>query len=880
MQHPPADPLVGRTVAHYEIAARLGGGGMGLVYAARDTRLGRRVALKFLPPQWSHDESAKERFMREAQAASATDHPNICTIHDIGTTDDGQLFIVMAHYDGQTLKKRLESGPLGVDEAIDIAAQIGEGLAKAHAQGVIHRDVKPGNLMLTEDGVKILDFGLAKFADARLKLTLEGSTIGTIAYMAPEQVRGDEADARSDVWALGAVVYEMLAGEVPFRGGYPEAIAHAIRHEPPAPLRARRPEVPEALEQIVFRALHKDPAVRFQAARDVARALRRLQGRTLPLDLRTEPLSGVDALQAAAGRRPMWTRRRAAAAAAIAALAIAGVWLAAPALGPLVSGRGSEPPIPDNKNVAVLPFEVSGGTPQDQAWANGASAMLSTMLTQLTVPELQVARWEEAQTREQSTTSARSDLGATLVLTGTVERGDTTVRVVIRLLDTTTSQELRAATFALPSQDATALLDRLLTTALQMLEVEVSEPERGALVPRDAPVAQASSLYLEGRGYLQYDAGYRQYHERPENIEGAIAAFTGALKLDPRYARAYASLGEAFWRKYESTKESQWAESALANCTQALVLDPRLAAAHLCLGRVHDGRGRYEEALVEFERALQIDPTNDDAYDGLGHAQEQLGRLEAAESTYRRAIAIRSRNWQNYNGLGRFYFNQGRYSDAAQMFAQVVALAPGAFVGYSNLGGAYIHLGRYDEAITALERAQAIRPTAVSASNLGTAYFNRGRFADAARAFEQAVELLGNNYELWGNLADAYYWAPGERARAAAAYRRAIALGLPQLQVNSRDTALIVNLALYRAMLDERTEALDLVRSALQIAPQDAFVQFWAAVALNQIGDTERALGLLEKARAAGFSVTVIRDTPNLGNLWRFPRFQNLLRGQ
>jgi tetratricopeptide (TPR) repeat protein len=317
------DPLVGTTVAHYDVDARLGGGGMGVVYAARDTKLGRRVALKFLPPQWSHDESAKQRFMREAQAASATDHPNICTIHDIGTAGDGQLFIVMAHYDGQTLKARLESGRLSVDEAVEIAAQVAEGLAKAHSHGVVHRDIKPGNLMLTEDAVKILDFGLAKFADARLKLTLEGSTIGTIAYMSPEQTRGDEADARSDVWAVGVVLYEMLTGEVPFRGGYPEAIAHAIKNDVPPPIRPKVPAVSEALEQLVFRALHKEPAVR-QSARELARALRAVQGRTLPLDLRTEPVPQVDTLgtppPVRAGR---WRSRKAAAViAAVAAILI------------------------------------------------------------------------------------------------------------------------------------------------------------------------------------------------------------------------------------------------------------------------------------------------------------------------------------------------------------------------------------------------------------------------------------------------------------------------------------------------------------------------------------------------------------------------------
>jgi serine/threonine protein kinase len=255
--NPIPDPLVGRTVAQYEVLARLGGGGMGVVYKARDTRLGRTVALKFLPPQWSHDEDAKQRFVREAQAASATEHRNICTIHDIVTSDDGQLFIVMAYYEGVTLKQRLEGGPLPVDEALDIATQIADGLARAHAQGVVHRDVKPGNIILAEDGVRILDFGLATFVDA-LQLTVAGSTLGTAPYMSPEQVKGETADASTDVWAAGVILYQMLTGHVPFRGSHHEAIAYAIRHETPASIRQARPDVAEEIEQIVFRALHKE----------------------------------------------------------------------------------------------------------------------------------------------------------------------------------------------------------------------------------------------------------------------------------------------------------------------------------------------------------------------------------------------------------------------------------------------------------------------------------------------------------------------------------------------------------------------------------------------------------------------------------------------
>jgi tetratricopeptide (TPR) repeat protein len=469
--------------------------------------------------------------------------------------------------------------------------------------------------------------------------------------------------------------------------------------------------------------------------------------------------------------------------------------------------------------------------------------------------------------------AVRIDLGATLILAGTVERAGPTMRIAYRLLDTATSRELRTASFDVPSSDPSSLQGRLLEAALEMLAVNVAASERESLLTRDTGVAGANALYLEGRGYLQY-------YEKPENVEGAIDAFTRALELDPKYARARAGLGEAYWRKYSDTKQLQWSENAQTNCGNALVLNPELAEAHVCLGRLHDGRGRYESAVVEFERALQIEPTNDDAYAGLGHAQEMLGRMDRAEETYQRAVDLRPRYWVNHNRLGHFYYNAGRYDDAAQLFLQVVALTPDGFRGYSNLGGAYIQLARYNDAIAALERSRSIRATPSNTSNLGTAYFNSGRFAEAARAFEQAVKLVDTNSELWGNLGDAYHWAPGERPRASDAYRRAISLGRAQRTVNPRDATLLVKLGHYHAMLGERQDALDLVERALKIAPSDGFVLFKSAVTFNNLGVTDRSLDLLEKARKSGYSVTVIRDTPDFNDLWRYQRFQNLVRGR
>ena len=269
--------MIGKTISHYKILEKLGGGGMGVVYKAEDTKLKRTVALKFLPQDLSRDEESKERFIHEAQAASALDHNNICTIYEIDETDDGQMFIAMACYDGETLKKKIEGGLLKLEEAIDISLQISEGLSKAHEKDIVHRDLKPANVMLTKDGVvKILDFGLAKLR-GQTKLTKLGTTLGTAPYMSPEQARGEEVDNRTDVFSLGVLLYEMLTGQLPFKGDYHEAIIYSIMNEEPEPITGLRTGIPMELEKIVTKCLEKDPSERYQHADELLVDVRRIK---------------------------------------------------------------------------------------------------------------------------------------------------------------------------------------------------------------------------------------------------------------------------------------------------------------------------------------------------------------------------------------------------------------------------------------------------------------------------------------------------------------------------------------------------------------------------------------------------------------------------
>lgn len=868
------DSLIGVELSHYRIIEEIGSGGMGVVFRAHDEHLDREVAIKVLHPGTIADEGARNHLHKEALALSKLNHPNIATIFDFDT-QGGIDFLVMEYIPGVTLNEKLAGGPLPENEVLRLGMQLSDGLAAAHEHGVVHRDLKPGNLRLASDGrLKILDFGLAKLRQplaesAAAETTLQTQAIsGTFAYMAPEQLMGEELDARTDIHGAGLVLYEMATGQRPFAEVQSGQLIGAILRRPPAKPRTLNPKLSPELERIIGKCLEKDPEDRYQSAKELAADLSRL-GR----DKRPVPTAG----RAPIGRQLSSVRVNKKAlfwAAGIAAVFLATAAVLAPLRQQLRTGLGLSP-MPRAKQVAVLPFSVVGSDPETAAFSAGLTETLTAKLTQLTGdPSLQVVPATEIRAKHISTVDdARKEFGANLALEGSLHKSGEQIRVNYILVDAQTRRQIRASSLTVAATDPFGAQDAVVDGAIRMLEIKVQGRERQALESHGTQVARAYDYYLQGRGYLQN-------YDRVENLDSAVQVFERALALDPRYALAYAGLGDAYWKKYESSREPAWIERSREACQQANRLDSRLSSAHACLGSLYAGTGNYQEAAREFERAVENEPTNDAAFHGLADAYQHLGKPQDAEATYRRAIELRPHYWSNYSWLGAFFYRQARYREAAEMFNQVVALAPDSFLGYSNLGAAYVEQGRYTEAIAVLERSIAIRPIAYGYTNLGNAYFFLRRYEEADRAYEQAVKLSEKESFLWWNLGDGYYWTPGKRNQSVTAYRQAIAIAREELRVNPKDSYAYGVLAICHAMLGEKKPALDALRRELQLSPNNPFSLFQAALVYNQFDQPDEAIDWLRKALAAGYSPSRIRDLPNFDHLRTNPQFPELLRTQ
>jgi serine/threonine-protein kinase len=831
---------------------------MGIVYRAQDTRLDRTVALKFLPMEWCQESLLRERFTREARAASTLDHPHICTVFDIGETPEGQLFIAMAYCPGETLKERILRGPMPVDEAVNIAIQIGEALGAAHEVGTVHRDIKPANILITgRDQVKVVDFGLAKLA-GEATVTRQGTVIGTPAYMSPEQATGDEADGRSDLWALGAVLYEMVTGRRAFAAEHEQAILLAITTSDPTPIESLRPEVPAEVQRIIRRCLKRRPQERYQTAVELVADLKRFRGDQTPAETVTQTLPSAPK----ARRRRSLTHRVLPVAVALAAVAFVAI------LYPTLNR-------PQTRHLLVLPFNCPGADSETDFLCAGLLDTVTAKLTEMRRFGSSLSVVPVSEVRGQRVISAdmaNRIFGVDLVVTGSVLRDEASIRIPIELVDATRLRQIRSRTITADNTTEFLLQDRVVATLEEMLDLELGTAERQALAVGGTSNAEAAGLFLQARGH----AGKTPTEV---HLSQAMSLYRKALEIDPEYADAMVQLADACDQRYQLKGDSIWLEHGATYAQRAVVLAPDLPAAQFAAGRFNLQDSMYENAIEHLQRAIALDPLRLDAYMYLAQAYEAVGEPDLASATVERAIRTGPEDWQTYYDLGKFFYDRHEWERAAGYFREVVRLLPESSVGYTGLGSALFYLGDRDQARETLERGVAIGSGYEGFNNLATLEFYDRRYAEAAKLYERALELDDGDYRVWNNLAESLVASKTDLARARQAYARSAELAEQTLASDPDNVAVMIELASMRIELGKDEDARTLVVRALDHEITDPNSMIDLADIFEKTGDRKAALVWIERALEAGYPLQIIEDYEGFRSLVKDPEFRRLASG-
>jgi TolB-like protein/Flp pilus assembly protein TadD len=744
--------MIGETVTHYRILDRLGEGGMGVVYRAEDTRLGRQVAVKFLSARLAEDPESRERFQREARAASALSHPNICAVYDVG--QHGELpFLVMELLDGANLRQRIGGRALSVDTLLDYAVQAADALDAAHAQGIVHRDIKSANIFVTTRGqVKVLDFGLAKLTDAHGRtadpysdttlapqspaVTALGRTLGTLSYMSPEQARGEELDGRTDIFSFGIVLYEMATGREPFTGKTSAVIFDSILNQRAATASSINPQLPAELDHIIDKALEKDRTLRYQSAAELRADLKRLKretdpGRaptlsrsaTAPVPVVPAPRPATPAVAPTRSRRPVL----AALAIGVALAAIAGAYA-------LFGGRGTT-----IDSVAVLPFVASGGSDDAEYLTDGITETLINGLTQISGLRVSarsvVFRYKG---KDFDAQQAGRDLNVSAIVAGRVTmRGD---RMVIQaeLMNVADGSQIWGDQYNRPASDLLAVQESIASEILDKIQPRLSGDEREKVTKRHTDNAVAYQTYLQGR-----------YHWNKGTIAGykkAIEYFQQAIGQDPNYALAYAGLADSYL-----LLGSYWVEAvteAKSAAEQALRIDPELAEAHIALGHIKlllDWD--WPAAEREFQTGISLKPGS-----ALAHSQYALylatvGRIPDAIAEARQAQQLDPLSPIVNSDLGRYLLYAGQTSEAAAQFSKTLEFDAQSVAAHDGLGIALAMDGRYDEALGHLRKALTLsEQSPIILGHIGATQAAAGRRAESDAALKELEAEAARQY--------------------------------------------------------------------------------------------------------------------------------------